>query len=69
MKPDIGGMFAAKNGKPFFDQSFTDDAGVVHVVCHHFPYLLLPLRGIDCFGSTLHNVGGAVELGGLPSVP
>src|SRR5690554_5024905 len=62
-------MLPTEESEPILNQTFPDDPGIVHVAVYHSLHLLLPLCRIDRFGSTLDDVGGAVELGGLTPVP
>ena len=68
-QPDVRGVDAAEGGDACRGKAFPDDAGVFHVVADHFPDLGLAFRGENRLCTTLDDVGGAVELGGVAAVP
>jgi len=69
LEPDVGGIHTAEDRHTGLRETFTDDAGVLHVIVDDLLGLLPPLVGVDRSGGALDRVGGAVELGGGAAQP
>lgn len=69
LHPQVGGVLSAENFESCTFQRFFHDAGVSHIILYDGFHLLFALGGIDRFGTTLGDIGCAVELGALAAVP
>lgn len=69
LEPDVGGIDAAENGDTGFLQTFTDDAGVLHVVVDDLLGLLPAFIAVNCSSSPLYRIGSTIELGGGAAQP
>src|SRR5699024_10529624 len=68
-QPDVGAVFAAAVPDAGLVQRGGDDSGVFAVVVQVCLDLLHALVGEHGLGAALHDVGHAVELGGLAAQP
>ena len=67
--PDIGRVDATESRNADGLEGLLHELGVLARVGDVVHDLLTALRRIDSLGSTLNDVGSAVELGGLATVP
>ena len=69
LEPDVRSVDTAEAGETGRSKTLADDAGVLHVVANELLYLSLTFLSIDGSGTALDDVGSAVELGGVATVP
>ena len=69
LHPQVGGVLSAENFESCTFQRFFHDASVSHIILYDGFHLLFAFGGIDRFGTTLGDIGCAVELGALAAVP
>ncbi|KAF5051479.1 hypothetical protein DSECCO2_418510 [anaerobic digester metagenome] len=69
LRPDVRAVDPAIHGQANLGKPFTDDPGILQVVCHQGPALLVSLSRQRSISTLLGNVARPVEKRALPAVP
>ena len=69
LHPEIWSILATIYSQSEFLKFRSHKVGVLHIVIDGCLHLLLTLRGVDGFGSTLADIAGSIKLGALAAVP